>query len=416
MARPKTIRVFEHQRLRYGDTFADGAAFSRANWEALVRYNEQHGNRFFTPIYRGIQFSQYVGVIQVGGLTIEVLPKADRPENPAGDAAIQQCWHDALLQMLRYCQHLRLENAGDADLRLRHWSLQDLYLDMFLTETEHILHRGLTRQYRREEGNRKALKGSLQFSHHLTRNMIHRERFFVRHQVYDRQHLLHQLLYKTLRLIPEISLNSDLTDRVGRLLFAFPEMPDLSVTEKTFAGITYDRKTEHYRRALELARLILLYYSPDIRGGANNVLAILFDMNELFEEYVYQSLRRAAPPGMEVRRQVPRLFWESRRIKPDIVIRWQDRTVVLDTKWKVINSHQPADSDLKQMYVYHRYFDAPRTILLYPQVYPLEPKRGWFRKEADLACEIGFVKVLNENRRLNRSVGEEIVKGYLLEG
>jgi hypothetical protein len=37
------------------------------------------------------------------------------------------------------------------------------------------------------------------------------------------------------------------------------------------------------------------------------------------------------------------------------------------------------------------------------------------RKEADLACEIGFVKVLNENRRLNNRVVEDIVEGYFRE-
>jgi len=156
--------------------------------------------------------------------------------------------------------------------------------------------------------------------------------------------------------------------------------------------------------------MILLNYSPDLRGGANNVLAILFDMNELFEEYIYQQLRRAAPPGMRVRRQVPRYFWENRRVKPDIVVEYQNETIVLDTKWKILRSPKPDDADLKQMYVYHRYFGASRTLLLYPKVYEMKDFSGWFREpDRELGCRLAFLKVVDGVGQLNRGIGIELL-------
>lgn len=408
MSRNKTIRVFEHQRIRYGERY-NGVLFNKAHWEALVHYNEEHDNRFFSPVYKGIKFSQYVGVMQVGKLTIEILPKADKPGKE--DEAAKQQWHEVLFQMLRVCKYLRLENSSEADLRLRNWSLQDIYFSMFLTEVEQILHRGLMKQYRKVEGNRTALKGSFQFQQHIAQNLVHRERFYVRHQVYDQVHLLHQLLFKTLQLFPDLTLNPSLTDQAGRLLLLFPEMPDLKVTEKTFSSITYGRKNEHYRRAIDLSRMILLNYSPDLRGGANNVLAILFDMNELFEEYIYQQLRRAAPLDMRVRRQVPRYFWENRRVKPDIVVEYKDETIVLDTKWKVLRRLRPDDADLKQMYVYHRYFGASRTILLYPKVYEVDDFFGWFREpDESLGCRLAFLEVVDGEGGLNGKIGCQVLE------
>ena len=71
------------------------------------------------------------------------------------------------------------------------------------------------------------------------------------------------------------------------------------------------RRTARYAEALGLARLILLRYCPDLRGGDEHVLALPFDMNRLFEEYVAQALRRAAPPDVCVHAQRSRPFWPA---------------------------------------------------------------------------------------------------------
>lgn len=407
MAKREPVRVFEYERL-YNEK-RKGGRLTIPQFEALVKYNQEHDNRFFTVIHQGIQFKQYVGVIQVGGLTIEVLPKADR--EAATDEARQR-WHDVLFQMLRVCQRIRLEGSTDADLRLRHATLLDLYIDLFLVEVEQLLHRGLSRQYHAVESNRTALTGRLEFQRHITRNLVHKERFYVRHQVYDREHLLHQILQEALMLIPNLSGSPDLSDKVGRLLLDFPDLPRRKVSQKLFDQLSYNRKTEHYSEAIQLARLLLLNYSPDIRHGRNNVLAILFDMNELFEEYIFRQVRRAAPADVKVRSQVGKQFWEYKRIRPDIVIEKEGLTYVLDTKWKVLKDLKPADADLKQMYVYHHYLGAQKTILLYPNVYDLSSRKGKYHmpKESGLECHMQFVNVLTEDGKLNEWVGEEVLR------
>ena len=67
------IQVFEYQKLRIGEH-----GFTKNHLDTMVKFNEQHGNKYFTPIYNGVQFISYVGVIKIGDLTIEILPKADR--------------------------------------------------------------------------------------------------------------------------------------------------------------------------------------------------------------------------------------------------------------------------------------------------------------------------------------------------
>ena len=107
MNRPAVIQVFEHQQLGIGER-----GFEAKHLDALARYNEQHGDRFFTLQHRKVKFGSYVGVIQIGNLSIEVLPKADREQNHVR-------WHRALLTMLQRCRYIRLHSLTEADLRLR---------------------------------------------------------------------------------------------------------------------------------------------------------------------------------------------------------------------------------------------------------------------------------------------------------
>lgn len=91
----------------------------------------------------------------------------------------------------------------------------------------------------------------------------------------------------------------------------------------------------------------------------------------------------------------------------------KDQTLfVIDTKWKVIDSRQPADDDLKQMYVYNHHWDARKSLLLYPITRAQKDLHGKFRlqwEKDDHHCVIGFVEVL-KGKRLNPQLSIEIMR------
>jgi 5-methylcytosine-specific restriction enzyme subunit McrC len=360
---PKPIRVFEHEYLDIGTK-----GFNNYHWKALANYNAKNGSKYFTLYPEGIKFNQYVGVIQAGNLTIEILPKADRRSY---DEKNKARWHHALFEMLRVCHYIKIDHPEQANLNLQHNTILEAYLSLFLSELQKLMHEGLIKKYSKQEGNQTALKGQLLFGRQVNVNLVHKERFYVRHTVYDKDHLLHQILFQALTLVRRVSNNAVIKGNAERLLLDFPDVKEIDVTPRTFNQIQQDRKTARYAQVLLISKMLLLNYRPDITGGTNNVLALLFDMNKLWEEYVYRQLVKLNP-SWDISRQHVVDFWApgkqpAKTLRPDLVIHNHEKgCMVIDTKWKMVEDDYPADDDLQQMFAYAHYVPARNLILLYP--------------------------------------------------
>lgn len=395
------IRVFEYDTLRHDK---GEVRISKEQFDAFQSYFG-NGCPYYTLVYNGIKFNKYVGVIQIGNTLIEVLPKADiDPEViKCSQSTEVSFWHDRLIDMMRTVGSFDIRVTSKASLRIKPNTILDLYIEKFLNEVEYLLHSGLVKKYRQTESNVTSLKGSLVFSRDISQNLTHRERFYVHHSTYDIEHQLHFILYTALKFIRQINTNASLHSRIGALLLYFPEMPVIKVSEATFNSIIYNRKTEGYRTAIEIARMLLLQYHPDIIKGRNNVLALMFDMNRLWEQFIYVSLKQYAPE-LKINQKPSKDFWRpeiGRKsiIEPDIVVN-NSKTgsrVVLDTKWKNLNDYNPSPEDLRQMYVYHEYFHAQKTALVYPGLGNII-QGSYFssdlrKEEEQMQCSVMSIKV-----------------------
>ncbi|MDK7675044.1 restriction endonuclease [Weeksella virosa] len=387
MNHKKFIQVFEYQKLRYDDS----GAFRKHHFDEMVKFNELHQNKYFTIIHQGIRFDNYVGVIQIGGLTIEILPKADNNENTD-----KNLWQNVLLNMLKVCKKIQVESISETQLKKRYHSILDVYFELYLNEVERLVKKGLIKKYRKNQSNQKALKGKLLFAQNIQQNLVHKERFYCEHQVYDKNHLLHQILYKGL-LVLKTFVNDSLKDKLNRLLFEFQDFENINIQKKHFDKIIIDRKSHDYQKAIAIAKIIILNYSPSLNYGNENLLTLLFDMNALWEEYIFRILQKHKTDEMEVSFQNSDKFWENKRIRPDIVLKTKDETFVIDTKWKIVEANNPSDDDLKQMFVYNLHWKAEKTLLLYPKTSQMDSEFGTFHFDnLGKKCKLGFVDITNE--------------------
>ncbi len=405
MARTKYLQVFEHQVLRLSEQ-----GLTQRHLDALAHFNEQHDSRYFTLLHKGVRFRQYVGVLQVGGLTIEILPKTDQYANT-------QQWQRVLLELLQACALLPIDTVTEARLQTRHSPLLWFYLNHFIQEVQRLMQEGLVKHYHSKSVNGRAWKGQLNFAKQLQHNSQHPERIYSRFQHYDYQHPAHQLLYRALEIVQQLSIDSGLRQRAHHLLRAFPTQRPFRGNSAIFDQLYMQPKFERYRRALELARMITLHYSPDLRAGSHAVLAILFDMNQLFERYIQRQLQQYLTNDWHIRAQASKPFWAQRKLRPDLWLSHKGRHYILDTKWKILKRPAPSDEDLRQMFAYNHSFEATQSLLVYPNVFALRKRRAAFAQPLILQqqiqphyCTVVFVDVLNPTGQLNRQLAQDLVR------
>lgn len=394
------IKVFEYELLSVGEKLKE------RHLKALSNLNALHNDAYFGIRYKGVRFKNFVGVVQIDGLTIEILPKIDANESD------KELWQQVLIEMLKTTKKLKVQKVGQANVTKQNIHLLDIYFEWFLTEVELLIRQGLIKQYYTQTNNVSALKGKLEFAGHLQKNLIHKERFYTTHQIYAKDHLIHQILSFALSIIENFSKGTYLYSRCKTIQLDFPEVKSLKINHTTFSRIKKSRKTAPYKTALEIARFIILNYAPNISSGDEKMLALLFDMNSLWEEYVLVKMKKEALKleDTEVYGQSSKEFWQGITIRPDIVVKKKDQVYVIDTKWKNIQNFKPSTQDLRQMYVYNDYWESVQSMLLYPAPKTIIPDFKNF-KARDHQCAVGRLNII-ENGKLNSEIGKEILEWY----
>ena len=163
---------------------------------------------------------------------------------------------------------------------------------------------------------------------------------------------------------------------IRRFLLIFDGIEASENVEKDFARCASDRSSKDYAPVLELCRVFLRKKGFDLYGSANNVIALLFPMEKLFEKYIAHEMRGYAHAnGWTLREQdVGIALFDGRQfaLRPDIVLERNGRKIIVDTKWKRLSADKNVNfgitqSDMYQMYAYHtRYQGVVQVILLYP--------------------------------------------------
>lgn len=402
MAILRTIRVFEHQLLRVGEKI-DGMIFSNSDFLAVAKWAEVRECPYLKVEHKAIRFNSYVGVIQCGSLCLEILPKLDRWLSSRD--AIQSC----LIEMLKAARFLKVDTFKSASIAVKTLPLIDLFWKFYLEEVAKLLQEGLIRSYQRDEGWKPYLKGKLILAEQLRASQSVKG-FYTHATTYDYNHPLNTVLYGALLVLRRLPLSPANQQLLGQILNRFPKLTYSNDSLRQSDSLPLDWKTSRYQDALFLAKMILKDSSPDVRSGPQQGVALIFDMNALFETYIYQMLVRSKPEQAQVSYQERRFFWLKRSIRPDIVCEWKGQRVVIDTKWKILPKGQPPIEDLRQMYVYNKYFRAAKGILLYPKLTIKEsitaPFHGVGAAVDHGICEVRFLEIV-KGKRLNLAVGEQ---------
>ena len=361
----KIIQVFEHSKILIPQDI------SKSQFDLLISYGEKTNYKYYNIGRNNIKFKSYVGVIQIDYLTIEILPKINKSDYSGS--------REFLISMLKKSGYFKINYKKKANQSINNISLLKLFKKNFLKKIQLICFQGLKKQYRKEEKNRKVLKGKLIFHQHVNKNLIHKERFYTSSNTYDIDNIYNQIIKKALLIISFTTSNYDLKKNASTLLLNFEDVSTININVTHFELLTFNRQTERYKTSIELAKLIILNLMPTLSSGKKSVLALLFDMNDLFEKYITNELSSTLF-GYNVLGQKPQKYLlinknnknESFKLKPDITIKKENSIVaIFDAKWKLLIPEDKkrgiCQSDLYQLYTYSNEYNCKKVALIYPK-------------------------------------------------
>lgn len=416
----KTIKVFEYSSLKINEDF------TKDHFDKLVIYNEKHKNKFFTIRHHSISFKSYVGILQVGNLAIEILPKADQ-SNKESDT---NKWHNALIQLLHFCEYLNVDSLDKANLKIKSYNLIDLFYNIFINEVKTLAHQGLLKKYHSHIENKNVLKGRLLFNQHITRNYINKEKFYTCSQVYDCNNPFNQILYKALLILKNNNRRFNSNDDIRNLLPYFDNVDLTVVCPSLLKQLKYTRNTLRYKTAIIIAQFIINNESPDFKSGNSPVISLLFDMNMLYERAVYKLLKLQEPYyknyQLKLSSQSSEKFWGQHFIRPDILGEYisegdrKPKHFIIDTKWKILHNFKPDSHDLKQMFTYNVHFGSHSSILLYPHHKDSFQCSHFFEKSISIKpifeqhnCSIFFINIFDHEGNIKKDSGKELLKSLI---
>jgi 5-methylcytosine-specific restriction enzyme subunit McrC len=369
----KEFILKEFEYLQYKDNTKDNF-IKKETFDSLEKFvleNEKTAQYLKITTKKGfgkvLQTQNYVGVIQTkDGTTIEILPKIKN--------ATTEKSKDILIKMLKTLKNSPFKNLSVSNLKSSKIPLFEIFISMFLEELTVLVRNGIKSDYISKEENLKFLKGKLKISEQIKYNTIHKERFFVQYEEFISNRVENRLIKTTLQFLYNKSKLNKNQQRIREFLFVFDEI-EISHNIKTdFSKIKLNRQMKDYEQVLLWCKTFLFENSFSPYKGNDIAFALLFDMNLLFESFVYSYLKKSSNfKDIKSQDRTHHLAYENGigrfRLKPDIII--NGGKIIADTKWKILSEDKAYNGvlqdDMYQLYAYGtKYDNCEKIYLIYP--------------------------------------------------
>ena len=341
----------------------------------------------------------YVGLITMSdGTVIEILPKiAD------GEITVSET-KQIFLEMLKTLNDVNFKDFNVSSLHMERLSLLEIFIKMFLDEITILTKQGLKAAYTPIESNEKFYKGKLLASQNLKHNLINKERFFVRYDDFNIDRPENRLIKSTISFLLKATRDVRNRQLASQLLTYFYKSGFSTNYEGDFSRCFADRSVSHYQKALSWCRVFLRGNSFTAFAGSEVALALLFPMEKVFESFIATRFRKHLGTRINIRTQDNRysLFDSPSRafaLRPDIVLEFDERTIVLDTKWKLLTDSARnkgiSQSDMYQMYAYSKKYEADGIVLVYPNSNLINRTNISFASDDNVKVSVSFIDLRN---------------------
>lgn len=327
----------------------------------------------------GISTCAHVGIIRFADFQLNILPKIIGEEDFV-------CLEN-LAFMLSYTHQLKIHTTGQAELT----NCQNPFLEVLIAHYADILlnalHQHIPYSYETREANLPTIKGKILFSQHLRQNWGNLARTYCQFDEFTPDNLLNQTLKFVAHALLQLTNILQTRQKLFQINAIYDEVSLRAISYAETQKIILNRNQTIFKEPLELAQMFLQNSTISLHNHTFTNLAILFDMNKLFEEFVATALEKVFP-GQVIAQNKHTIIKNiggfpntEYTIRPDILFR--DDTII-DTKYKILDlpENKPSETDIYQMLAYARFYKRPNVILCYPTFRQNYPKTVILKAQA----------------------------------
>lgn len=433
--------IFEHEH-------TVGFDWTMPEYAALERLNRAAGTEVLSATVRAgqreLRAAQHVGVVRLGRKTVQVLPKIystrvggagrqsthEARAHKVGDEHAKEATRN-LLYMLAHAGRLPVREHALAPLLRRGDDWFEILTRLFASHLLEEWQRGAHRHYETIEDELPVLKGRWRVAESL-RHPARRHLFPVAFDEFTADTPLNRVFRFVVERLWRLTRDGGNRQLLGELRQWMEEVRlPARVEAREAAASLLTRLNARFEPLLNLARLFLEGGSLQLAAKDFTTFAFVFDMNQLFEEFVIGLIRRrresVLPENLRACDLLPQSYGAphhlaldsgGRRVfqlHPDLAFRLGPKfPLLLDTKYKRLDASDRrlgvSQSDMYQMHAYARRYACPRVVLLYPRTAEMsESLREHFTLEGGGTIEVATVDLsidLSERGGENKMLDE----------
>ena len=352
-----------------------------------------------------VEIRNYVGLIQLdSGFQIEILPKIlySTEENTK----------KILVDMINSLKNFNNKIFSNSQLDYRNMNIYEIFIRLYVQDVNNLIKTGLKSSYNTIEENLQLVKGKILFEKQVRKNLAHQEKMFCSYDEYDLNRPENKIIKATLMKFLKVSTNVDTLRLINQALGYFDNIEISNNYNSDFAKVNITRDMKNYEALIEWSKIFLHNNSFTNFSGDISSKSLLFRMDKLFESYVAKKIRQKASSNWKVWTQDKRFYLfdspkNEFRIIPDVVMKKNETTVILDTKWKELDSNKSnygiSQQDMYQIYAYAKKYNTSNIWLLYPKTEKVNENNIWFKSNDNVNVNIFFVD-LNDKNNINNLI------------
>lgn len=327
----------------------------------------------------GIKTKSWVGVIKYKNLHLEILPKLISAD-VNNDNKISEDERSIILKnlifMLSYTKKLDIKTNDNAKLANEKNPFIEILIREFATSLFESLKRLTPKRYVRKEENLNYLKGKIKFSENIRYNYTNQAKFYCEYDEFSENNLLNQLFLFVSTCLYNISNNSYNKKTLKFIINYYSDISFVRFDKFKARKIKLTRNQELFKKPFKLAKMFVEQTSVDLSKNKFENITLVWDMNKLFEEFIFELIKRKIPECHASAQKTKRLLVRDRETRRDtkVDILVQKPGVIIDTKYKKFKNFDDISSaDIYQVTTYCLLHKYHRAILLYPQFENEEP-------------------------------------------